>query len=214
MPRVLGFKKLFAERVRLGMKRQTVRAPSRMLPAAGDERMFYSGLRTRQCRPVFPQPVTIRPTRPVRLRFAPPYHLTAVALHHDGRWTEEDPEDFALADGFDYLAMRAKGAWMPDRKAYWVGEHPADTTADVMGCWFRHAHPKAFEAGVFEGVVLFWEPPVRVHSEAEYRETFGEPIEPVDYRHIAIRRGWRSSGGDGELPPDLPADLREALGTR
>lgn len=207
MPRVLGFQKWNAERVRFGMKRQTVRAPARTLPAGGDQRMFYSGLRTRYCRPVFPEAVTMAETCSVTLLFRPPYHMTDVLLSGEHAL---DPVQFAFADGFGYFAMRAKGAWMPDRKAYWVGMHIEDSCADVMGCWFRHTHPAAFEAGRFEGVLLRWAPPVRVTSEAEYREAFGAPIDPVDFKHMANAHGWR---GESEgLPPDMPEDLRRALG--
>jgi len=205
MPRVLGFKKGNAELVRFGVKCQTVRAPSKTHPAPGDWRMFYSGLRTRQCRPVFYEPVQIAVVSRVILYVEKPHHLVRVL---SPRFGDVDPDIFAAADGFRFFQWRAKGAWFPDNKARWIDS----PDRDVMGVWLRHEHPAAFEQGRVRLTLIEWAPPVDIADEADYAAAFGEPIDPDGYQHLAEASGWRETERDADLPPDMPADLVGSLG--
>ena len=117
MARVLGLQKPFAEMARFGEKIHTVRPPSKTLPSPGDWRKLYASLRTRQCRAVFPDPVQVAVVEHVTLFFTPPFYLTAV---HRECFGYVDPDEFAIADGFDRMRWRAKGAWFNDNKARWV----------------------------------------------------------------------------------------------
>ena len=187
-----NFKKLFGEPIRWGLKTHTLRAPraGRSRHARAKERLqLYTGLRSKHVRKILDYDPICRWVLPCRLRFAQPHHVVEVQV--DGVHLE--PDAFAESDGFSTIRSRAKGAWFADGKARWISESPAA----VMGCFWRHEHPAAFETGAFEGELIGWRLPRKVVDAADYRARYGPPLDEGQYLYLL------SSSACG-LPPDLP----------
>ncbi|WP_119167094.1 hypothetical protein [Algihabitans albus] len=194
-----GFKRFFGEPIRWGLKSYTLRAPraGRSRHARPKEKLqLYTSLRTKHARKILDYDPVCRLVLPCSLRFERPYRLVEVRV--DGK--PVDPDFFAARDGFAFVQSRAKGAWFEDGKARWIEEPPAA----VMGCFWRHEHPAAFEAGTFEGELIVWRQPRTITSAADYEGRYGAPIDAELQRSLIARIDQPVKGPVKALPPDFP----------
>lgn len=194
-----SFQKIFAEQIRFGFKPHTMRAPrAKNRHARPKEKLqLYVGMRTKHVRKILDYDPICREVLPVSLRFELPYHVCEVRV--DGQ--PVDPRDFAMGDGFLAVRSRAKGAWMPDGRAKWVTEPD-----DVMGIFWRYAHPGAVEAGRWDGQLIRWRPCTAPAGPEDYARRFGAPIHNEIYETIAAEVFGPSTTDrpvDG-LPATLP----------
>ncbi len=131
---VLSFKGQFAEPIIAGIKRQAVRAGRKRPPRAGERLQLYTGMRTKQCRKIIPDPRCTEVS--LILIVIDAAHPELIASIEIGAVPLNDRaiERFAGADGFtghgEVSARRAMGNF-----------------------WMRHHGP-----GEFLGHVIRWEP--------------------------------------------------------
>lgn len=92
-----SFKTFFAPQIVEGIKTQTIRADRRRHARPGERLQLFTGMRTRHCRKIVPDPVCVT-VSPVRISFD---CGVIFAINVDGQnLTDAEMEDFARQDGF------------------------------------------------------------------------------------------------------------------
>lgn len=126
-----SFHRRFAPRIVAGTKTQTIRADRRRHARPGEMVQLFSGMRTRFCTKIVPDPLCIG-ADPLALRFDAEGRIVSAAI--DGVPVADLPA-FAMADGFD--------------------------SVDDMADFWRRTHGLAANSGchfIFRGVLIRWAP--------------------------------------------------------
>jgi hypothetical protein len=130
----LSFKGQFAAPIIAGTKRQTIRAGRKRPPRAGERLQLYTGMRTKHCRKIIPDPLCTE-VRVICIEVDPAHPQIIASIDFgDFKLRDDVIERFAVADGFAAIegcsARRAMGNF-----------------------WMRHHGP-----GEFLGLLIRWEP--------------------------------------------------------
>jgi len=134
---------------------------------------------------VFPEPPAVD-SASVTIWTARPLAITAV----ESAGVARDPARVAELLGFDMIAWRAERSLAYDLRRRW---------------------PQLFAAGRIDTWLVRGELPA-VHSIADYRARYGEPIRDRYFGWLIDHAGWRETERDADLPPDMPRDLFESVG--
>lgn len=129
-----SFKGQFAAPILAGTKRQTIRAGRNRPPRVGERLQLYTGMRTKHCRKIIPDPICTE-VRVVCIEVDPAHPQIIASIDFgDFKLRDHEIERFARADGFagtgECSARRAMGNF-----------------------WMRHHGP-----GEFLGLLIRWEP--------------------------------------------------------
>lgn len=123
-----SFQRRFAPGIVNGSKTQTIRADRRRHARPGEMLQLFQGMRTAGCVKLIPDPLCTA-VEPLLIRFDTEGKISSIEI--DGV-PVEDPDGFALADGFESLS-------------------------DMAGFWVMH-HGLLRE---FRGVLILWVPVAR-----------------------------------------------------
>ena len=130
----LSFKGQFAGPIVEGIKRQTVRAGRKRPPRVGERLQLYTGMRTKHCRKIIPDPLCTE-VRVIRIVVDPKAPgIIAEIDFGDFKLREHEIERFAVADGF-------------------AGTDGCSARRAMGNFWMRHHGP-----GEFLGLLIRWEP--------------------------------------------------------
>jgi len=162
-----SFNARFAPRIAAGTKTQTIRADRRRHARPGELLQLFSGMRTRFCAKIMPDPLCIG-VDPLALRFDAEGRIVLAAI--DGVRVADLPA-FALADGFD--------------------------STDDMADFWRRTHGLAANSGghfIFRGVLIRWVPVLNVNQEPRQLRTAngqavdaGPSVPPATGEQIDLR---------------------------
>lgn len=137
-----GFKKFFSPQIEDGSKTHTIRGHRRRHAHPGEAVQLFSGLRTRHCRKIIPDPVCLS-VLPIVIMSSDLLSAGIAYIEIDGRPLHRDEiEPFAISDGFDPTRLRGLAP------AALIGE----TARETMGRFWRVANPGSH----FEGVIIRW----------------------------------------------------------
>lgn len=130
----LSFKGQFAEPIIAGIKRQTVRAERKRPPRAGERLQLFTGMRTKHCRKIIPDPICTEVSLILIVIAAEHPELIASIEISAVPLNAREIERFAMADGF-------------------TGTATVSARRAMGNFWMRHHGP-----GEFLGHVIRWEP--------------------------------------------------------
>lgn len=110
-----SFQKRFAPQILAGTKRQTIRLPRKRHARPGEKLQLFTGMRTRHCVKVIPDPFCTV-VLPISIMFEARRIVDmALGIWSSGRWTQIDDLDaFARRDGFEDIS---------DMSGFWVRAH-------------------------------------------------------------------------------------------
>lgn len=129
-----SFHKQFAEAIRGGTKRQTVRGYRRRNPRPGEKLQLYTGLRRRTCRKLIEKDPICQRVDEIEIEISPAISAKIANIVINGiPLSEKEIGDFARADGFKNGPLG------------WTAVH-------AMGSFFKRHHG----FGTFRGVVIHW----------------------------------------------------------
>ena len=188
-----------AELMRVGLVTDVIWPPKRRPPRHGGRIHITAGGRARVA--VFPEPVTVR------------VHLLTLDIGADGFSVErvevdgvrEHPDFLATHTGYLYCQRRISPKWSADGQGRWV------TGAALLAAEQRMRHLRTRTGGRIHTYWLAWAAP-DMPDTATYTARYGPAVNAYWFRAAAERAGLPSGSTGGEVPPDLPEDLRQALG--
>ncbi|MBC7313573.1 MAG: ASCH domain-containing protein, partial [Rhizobium sp.] len=101
-----GFKKYFAPQIEDGSKGHTIRGHRRRHAHVGEPVQLFTGLRTRHCAKIIPDPTCIAVV-PIVIMSSDLLSAGIAYIEIDGRPLHRDEiEPFAISDGFDPIRLR------------------------------------------------------------------------------------------------------------
>ncbi|MBW8320631.1 MAG: hypothetical protein K0M49_02420 [Arenimonas sp.] len=137
-----GFKKFFAPQIVDLSKTHTIRGHRRRHAHVGEPVQLFTGMRTRHCVKIIPDPTCIA-VAPIVIMSSELVSDGIAYIEIDGRPLHRDEiEPFAISDGFD--PARLVGLAPPSL----IGE----TASETMGRFWRSEH----NGNRFEGVIIKW----------------------------------------------------------
>lgn len=140
-----GFKRYFAPQIEDGSKTHTIRGHRRRHAHPGEPVQLFTGLRTRHCRKIIPDPPCIS-VLPIVIMSSDLIDAGIAYIEIDGRPLHRDEiEGFAISDGFDPARLRGIAP------AALIGA----TARETMGRFWRVENP----GSVFQGVIVKWGAP-------------------------------------------------------
>lgn len=129
-----SFHEQFAEAIRGGTKRQTVRGYRRRNPRIGETLQLYTGLRRRTCRKLLVKDPICTRVDEIEIEISPEKAVKIASVVINGiPLNQKEIEVFARADGFKNGPLG------------WSAVH-------AMGSFFKRFHG----FGTFRGVVIHW----------------------------------------------------------
>ena len=132
-----SFKSMFVPAIEAGIKCQTVRADRRRHARKGEPIQLYTGMRTKQCRKIGPDPICTA-VWPIEICTSHLAEDWIVAISICGiPLTRDEIEAFADADGFAPTVLGTSKSARVSMGAFWKANHPE---------------------GRWQGVVIKWEP--------------------------------------------------------
>lgn len=138
-----GFKKYFAPQIEDGSKGHTIRGHRRRHAHVGEPVQLFTGLRTRHCRKIIPDPVCIA-VLPIVIMSSDLIEAGIAYIEVDGTPLHRDEiEAFAVSDGFDPARLQGIAP------AKLIGS----TARETMGRFWAAENP----GSIFQGVIIRWE---------------------------------------------------------
>lgn len=129
-----SFHEQFADAIRGGTKRQTVRVYRRRNPRPGEKLQLYTGLRRRTCRKLIEKDPICQRVDEIEIEISPAISAKVASIVINGiPLSQKEIGDFARADGFKNGPLG------------WSAVH-------AMGSFFKKYHG----FGTFRGVVIHW----------------------------------------------------------
>ncbi|MFN3319960.1 MAG: ASCH domain-containing protein [Allorhizobium sp.] len=139
-----GFKKYFAPQIEDGSKCHTIRRHRRRHARVGESVQLFTGLRTRHCRKIMPDPICIS-VRPITIMSSDLIEAGIAYIAIDGQTLHRDEiEAFCASDGFDPARLQGHAP------AKLIGSSARET----MGRFWAAENP----GNVFHGVIIGWRP--------------------------------------------------------
>lgn len=137
-----GFKKYFAPQIEDGSKTHTIRAHRRRHAHVGEQVQLFTGMRTRHCRKIIPDPICIS-VLPIIIMSSDLIEAGIAYIAINGEPLHRDEiEEFAALDGFDPVRLRGHAP----------GNLIGATARETMGRFWATENP----GSVFQGVIIRW----------------------------------------------------------